>query len=123
MGAAQLHAFEFTTAEIELEQLAREALARAKTATKVKSIRPGHPPSPTRLTKLPVRSFIFLWKDLNEWWLQYDSTEIAAELTDEHWEQFEATLAGTLAFAERLRSLRADTIPAVQDSWAGTPVR
>ncbi|TFB88237.1 chromosome partitioning protein ParB [Cryobacterium algoricola] len=102
------HAAGGTTKEAELEQLARAALARAKTATRAKKARPAGSPD----SKLPVRSFVFLWNDLGEWWLRYDSAEIAAELSDAQWDQFEATLAGTIAFAERLRSLRNDSLGA-----------
>jgi ParB family chromosome partitioning protein len=107
-GVSRVHAAEHTRSDIELEQLAREALSRAKTATKAKRTRAAVPND----SKLPVRSFVFLWNDLHEWWLHYDSAEIVSELTDEQWEQFEATLAGTIAFAERMRSLR-DASPAV----------
>ena len=105
MGAARVHGAERTTTETELELLAREALARAKTATRAKNTRPAS----SNDTKLPVRSFVFLWSDLSEWWLRYDYAEIASELTNEQWEQFEVTLAGTIAFAERVRSLRDDS--------------
>lgn len=123
MGAARLHAAERTTTETELEQLAREALARAKTATKARNSRTAYPSSPPSDVKLPIRSFVFLWNDLHEWWLRYDCAEISAQLIDEQWEQFEATLTGSLAFADRLRLLRAHSIQAAQESEAGAPVR
>jgi ParB family chromosome partitioning protein len=112
VGAARVHAAQRTASETALERLAREALDRAKTATGAKNTRPANSPD----TKLPTRSFVFLWNDLSEWWLRYDCADLASELTDEQWEQFEATLAGTTAFAERLRSLRDDTFGAVQVS-------
>jgi ParB family chromosome partitioning protein len=86
----------------DLEQLAREALARAKTATRAKKTRPLAASD----SKLPVRSFVFLWNDLRDWWLRYDDAEVAAEVTDDQWQQFSATLAGTVAFFERIRTLR-----------------
>jgi ParB family chromosome partitioning protein len=89
------------SSEPELGVLAQEALVR-NTSTKTKNARPALSDD----TKLPVRSFIFRWNDLREWWLQYDSTEIATQLTDEQWEQFEAAVAGTVAFAERMRDVR-----------------
>ncbi|TFC74565.1 hypothetical protein E3O45_10245 [Cryobacterium sp. TMS1-20-1] len=109
-GASQVHAAKTTQTDIELEQLAREALARAKTASKAKNSRPAT----SNDSNLPVRSFVFLWKDLHEWWLHYDYAEIVSELTEEQWEQFEATLAGTVAFAERMRSLRDSSRGAAQ---------
>lgn len=112
IGASRVQAARSTSTEAELEQLAREALARAKSATKSKKPRPAT----SNDAKLPARSFVFLWNDLSEWWLRYDCAEIASELTDEQWERFEATLAGTMAFAERLRSLRADSRKGASES-------
>lgn len=112
VGASRVHAAEHSQTDTELELLAREALSRAKTATKAKNTRSAT----VHDSKLPVRSFVFLWNDLHEWWLRYDFAEIASELTNEQWEQFEATLAGTIAFAERMRARR-DNSPVV----AGTP--
>jgi ParB family chromosome partitioning protein len=86
----------------DLEQLAREALARAKATTRAKKTRTLAAPD----SKLPTRSFVFLWNDLRDWWLRYDEAEVAAELTDDQWNQFDATLAGTVAFFERMRTLR-----------------
>ncbi|GAA1817702.1 hypothetical protein GCM10009749_29700 [Agromyces neolithicus] len=109
-SAARLHAVERTASAAELEQLAREALARVKAARK--STNGSRRPAPARPTassdkaKLPVRAFVFLWADLHDWWTQYDVAELAIALTDEQWEQFEETLAGTIAFAESLRALR-----------------
>jgi len=100
--AARFRAAQQVQTEIELESLAREAVTLAKSAPKARNTRP----SASAESKMPARSFVFLWNDLRDWWLRYDPTEIAAELTDEQWAQFEATLAGTNAFAEQLRSLR-----------------
>jgi ParB family chromosome partitioning protein len=112
IGASRVHAAKNSSTEAELEQLAREALARAKAATKAKKPRPAT----SNDTKLPVRSFVFLWNDLDEWWIRYDCDEIASELTDEQWEQLETTVAGTMAFVARLRSLRADSRRSGQES-------
>lgn len=110
MAATQVHAAERTASVAELEQLAREALARVKAETKAKNKRPIHPPSArSDSTRLPTRAFVFLWNDMHDWWLRYDCVEIASELTDEQWEMFEATLASTAAFAEELRALRSDS--------------
>ncbi|MDQ0575239.1 ParB/RepB/Spo0J family partition protein [Agromyces albus] len=111
VSAARLHAVERTASAAELEQLAREALARVKAAKK--STNGSHRPGSARTTstsdeaKLPVRAFVFLWGDLHAWWTQYDVAELSVALTDEQWEQFEETLAGTIAFAESLQALRA----------------
>ncbi|POH66076.1 MULTISPECIES: ParB N-terminal domain-containing protein [Cryobacterium] len=110
MGATRVHAAASITPDADLERLAKDALARAKTATKAKKARPAA----TADAKLPVRSFVFLWHDLGEWWLRYDVAEIAAQLADGQWEQFEETLAGTIAFAEQLRRLRDSSLGSSQ---------
>jgi ParB family chromosome partitioning protein len=117
-GVERMPAAGRTTRDTELEQLAQEALARTKTAKRAKNTRlaTATNTNTTADTKLPVRSFVFLWNDLSGWWLRYDCAEISSELTDEQCEQFEATLAGTIAFAEMLRSLRDDSPGAAQVS-------
>jgi ParB family chromosome partitioning protein len=102
----------------DLEQLAREALARAKTATRAKRTRSLTAAN----SKLPTRSFVFLWNDLRDWWLRYDDVEVAAELSVDQWEQFDATLAGTVAFFERMRTLR-DSPDVAQISATVTRIR
>ncbi|WP_438854863.1 ParB N-terminal domain-containing protein [Agromyces sp. M3QZ16-3] len=111
-GAARLHAVEQTASAAELEQLAREALARVKSGprtTGTSAVRPATAVVDESEAMLPVRAFVFQWTDLHEWWLRFDVHELAAALTDEQWEQFESTLAGTIAFAETLRSLRLES--------------
>jgi ParB family chromosome partitioning protein len=116
-GAARVHAATRTSSEAELEQLAQEALERAQAVKKGQNGRSGSP----RDGRLPARSFVFLWNDLREWWLRYDCAEIASTITDEQLEQFETTLAGTIAFAERLRSLR-ETSTSREEPAARSPV-
>jgi ParB family chromosome partitioning protein len=88
-------------AEVDLGQLAKEALER-NSGAKPHITRPSH----FNDTKLPVRSFVFQWNDLRDWWDKYDYAEVASQLTDEQWNQFEAAVAGTIAFAERMRAFR-----------------
>ncbi|HEY9425357.1 MAG TPA: ParB N-terminal domain-containing protein [Microterricola sp.] len=116
-AAARVHAAEHTVSVAELEQLAREALARVKSETKAENKRPTRlSASPSSTTKLPTRAFVFLWDDMHDWWLRYDCAEIASELTEEQWELFEATVASTIAFAEKLRALRADSGAAAREA-------
>ena len=108
-GTARLHAVESTASATELEQLARDALARVKQGARTNGAADPRPRTSTGSPDavLPVRAFVFQWSDLRDWWKRYDIDEIASALTDEQWEQFEATLAGTIEFAEALRSVRA----------------
>lgn len=116
-GAARVHAVTRTSSEAELEQLAREALERARTVKKGQNGGSGVASE----RRLPARSFVYLWDDLREWWLRYDCVEIASTITDEQLEQFETTLAGTVDFAERLRSLRAESRGVAQVSQSCAP--
>ena len=119
LAIARMQGAEGAETGTDLEQLAREALARVKAATKGKNSRP----SLAADTKLPARSFVFLWKDLQDWWVRYDCAAIACELTDEQWDQFDATLAGTIAFAERMRALRPDTLVGADHSATISQIR
>ncbi|MET0860343.1 MAG: ParB N-terminal domain-containing protein [Microbacterium sp.] len=117
LGVARVQAASGSSTEVELAEVAREALARAKT-----SRTPNCRPASSRDSALPARSFVFLWNDLREWWLQYDCVDVASQITDEQWKSFEETVAGTIDFAERLRSLRADPRRAVQPSESAAPL-
>lgn len=86
----------------ELEQLAIAALARVKEGKRDRR-RTSRVPS-THL--FPVRAFVRVWEDLDLWWTHFDATAVAAELTDEQLEQFEAILASTVEFFDALRSAR-----------------
>ena len=101
-GLARVRAAESEKPPKELERLARDAIARVKARAPTTDA----PRSKAIAATLPARSFVFVWKDLSEWWLGYDAATIATELTEEQWEQFETTLAGTITFAERIRALR-----------------
>jgi ParB family chromosome partitioning protein len=116
-GAARLNAATRTSSDAELEHLAREALERAQTVKRGQNSRSGSPSD----GRLPVRSFVFLWNDLREWWLRYDCAEIASTITDEQFEQLQTTLAGTVDFVERLRSLRAESRGVAHVSQSCTP--
>ncbi|MGX5696225.1 hypothetical protein ACWKWP_08520 [Agromyces soli] len=106
---AHLHAVDGSATPSELEQLAKEALARVKADSRSKRrARPAHGIG-TDTVKLPVRAFVLQWADLKDWWLRFDVNEIAAELTDEQSDEFEATIAGTVEFAAALRGLRSQT--------------
>jgi ParB family chromosome partitioning protein len=111
LGVARVHAASSSATEAELAEVAREALARVKT-----SRTPNSPHVSSKDPALPARSFVFLWNDLREWWLRYDCVDIASQITEEQWKSFEETVAGTIDFAERLRTLRSDARSAVQPS-------
>lgn len=55
---------------------------------------------------LPVRSFVYLWDDLDSWWDRYDPAMIGPALAPAQWAQFERILAGTLTFADAARAAR-----------------
>ncbi|WP_022890219.1 ParB N-terminal domain-containing protein [Agromyces italicus] len=105
--AAELRTAAQAVHTAELEELARDALARVKAASKSKRHHPvDRQHADASPAKFPARGFVYLWSDLKGWWLHYDDAELAAALTDEQWEQFETTLAGTIELASRVRALR-----------------
>lgn len=87
----------------ELEQLANAALARVKEAKRGRNVRKTRTAS---AHVFPVRAFVRVWEDLDQWWTHFDVAAVATELTDEQLAQFEGTLAYTVEFFAQLRSAR-----------------
>ena len=56
--------------------------------------------------RYPLRAFVQTWGELTDWWTHYDADTLAAELTDEQFENFLATTDGTVRFADALRAAR-----------------
>ncbi|GAA2974560.1 ParB family chromosome partitioning protein [Microbacterium terrae] len=81
------------------ELVARKALARARSDADNKA----------RDAAAQVRRFAFTWNDLREWWSGYDPAVLAEGTSAEDWAAFEATLEGSLAFAEDIRRRRGKT--------------
>lgn len=107
-AAARLRAAEESALRaVELERLAAEALARVR-ATGKKKPRAKPTPLPGVWERRSLRAFTLTWDDLDSWWEHYDPAEVGHALTDEQWDRFEATVAGTVAFAGAARTARAD---------------
>lgn len=91
----------------ELDQMAQEALTRVQT-DKAKKARDRKPrPAPAEdaePARYPVRAFVLLWTELEDWWTHYDVAELAAALSDEQIASFLSTVEGTAAFADQLQA-------------------
>jgi ParB family chromosome partitioning protein len=85
----------------ELRRLSQEAIARVEESGPA-------PKGKKTATPLiyPMRTFEYTWNDLASWWDNYDPTVAGPALSQERWEQFEATVAGTVAFYEAARAAR-----------------
>lgn len=110
-GAARVRELEAAARADELERIAAQAVHRARTATKRRRKTPTTSPNVPghggdAVVVLPVRSFVYLWDDLDGWWDRYDPQVIGPALTADQWAQFEHAVAGTLAFAETARTAR-----------------
>lgn len=107
-GAARVRELEAAARADELERIARQAVERARTATKRRPSTRRQAPAVQDggVVLLPVRSFVYLWDDLDGWWDRYDPNVIGPALTVEQWAQFERAIAGTLAFADTARTTR-----------------
>lgn len=92
----------------ELERLAAEALARVRAAGKTKKPKARPTPLPGVWERRSLRAFTLTWDDLASWWEHYDPAEVGPALNDEQWDRFEATVAGTVAFAGAARTARAE---------------
>ncbi|KAA9394075.1 chromosome partitioning protein ParB [Kocuria coralli] len=99
--------------EAELHARAEAAVAQAKSIKKGKRT----PPKPLPLVtgdgqpvRYPLRAFVQTWGELTNWWTHYDADTLAAELTDEQFENFLTTTDGTVRFADALRAAREDAV-------------
>lgn len=88
----------------ELEQLANAALARVREAKRGRRANRARAAS---AHVFPVRAFVRVWEDLDQWWTHFDVDAVATGLTDEQLEQFESTLTATVEFFAALRRARA----------------
>lgn len=68
------------------------------------TVAPGHRRRATR--PLPAPRVHPELGELTNWWTHYDADTLAAELTDEQFENFLTTADGTLRFADALRAAR-----------------
>ncbi len=93
----------------ELDQLAKDALARVK-AAKAAGRKPKRPVfsavEPGEVVPFPLTMFVAVWDDMAGWWLHHDATHVGPALTVEQWERFEQTIAGTVSFADAARAAR-----------------
>lgn len=97
--------------EATMHALAEDAVARANALKKGKKPKPR--PKPTTSedappVQYPVRAFVQTWGELALWWTHYDTEALAAELTDEQYENFLTVAKATADFADNLRTARAN---------------
>ncbi len=103
--AAELRTAEAQTRAAELERLAAEALARVRGDKRGKRVRPAATPAASAGV-MTVRAFVLTWDELALWWERCDPAEVGPALTEEQWQRFEQTVAGTTAFAEAAGAAR-----------------
>jgi ParB family chromosome partitioning protein len=114
--AAAVRAAEAGTRAVELERLAADALARVRADQRSRRrTRPASTPAAPPVGVMSVRAFVLTWDDLAGWWERADPAIIGPALTDEQWQRFEQTIAGTLTFAEAARTARHHSNPSQQD--------
>ena len=106
VGAARVRSLEATARASVLEQLATQALERAKSATKRKTSRPRTQPLDGEPVPHTLRSFVLIWDDLDGWSSHYDPAVVGPGLTDKQWELFLATVAATNKFADAAGAAR-----------------
>ena len=107
-AAAERDRHSDTDHDRELQTLAEQALARVNDTSRPRRPRPATPPAepspPAR--RYGVRAFLLTWGEMHGWADRYDAGEIGPALTAEQWDAFEATVAATVAFADRARTVR-----------------
>lgn len=95
--------------EATMHALAEDAVARANALKKGK--KPKLRPKPITSddappVQYPVRAFVQTWGELALWWTHYDIDALAAELTDDQYDNFLAVAEATADFADLLRTAR-----------------
>ena len=107
--AAELRSVEAQTRAAELESLAAEALARVRAEgggkKRGKRTRPATTPA-VPAGVMTVRAFVLTWDELALWWQRCDPSEVGPALSEEEWQRFEQTVAGTAAFAQAADAAR-----------------
>ena len=93
-----------------LHRLADEAVAKAKAAIKKRTTATGAQATGAATDEMPrrypTRAFWATWGELADWWTHYDPDQLAAELTEEQYRSFQATVEATVAFAAKLHAAR-----------------
>jgi ParB family chromosome partitioning protein len=87
----------------DLEQLAAEALERAKQGRR-RGARPAV--APAEPVRYPLRAFTLTWDDLDGWWTHYDPEEVGPALSAAQWDHVEAIVASTNKFFDAARAAR-----------------
>lgn len=105
-GAARVRSLKDDARAADLERLAAEALARAKSATKRRTSRARQHWGDGEPVRHTLRAFVLTWDDLDGWWTHFDPTEVGAALTDDQWARFEATVGATVDFLDIARTTR-----------------
>lgn len=90
----------------DLHQLAEQALARVRQEKKHKPHPRATPVGARPVKQYSLRAFLLTWEEMSCWTDHYDPTVIGPALTAEQWEQFEAAVAATVAFADAARTAR-----------------
>ena len=88
---------------------AEDAVARANAMKKGKKPKPRPKPlvpDDAPPVRYPVRAFVQTWGELANWWTHYDIAVLAAELTDDQYENFLTVAEATARFADDLRTAR-----------------
>ncbi|SNU02744.1 chromosome partitioning protein, ParB family [Ruaniaceae bacterium KH17] len=97
--------------EATMHALAEDAVARANALKKGKKPKPRPKPitsDDATPVQYPVRAFVQTWGELALWWTHYDVDALAAELTDEQYDNFLTVAEATTDFADLLRTARAN---------------
>lgn len=92
--------------DAELHHLADQALARVSAEKKHKPVPRALRTSAEPVRQYTVRAFLLTWDEMSGWAEHYDPIIVGPALSAEQWTQFEATVAATIAFADRAREAR-----------------
>jgi ParB family chromosome partitioning protein len=92
--------------DAELHHLADQALARVSAEKKHKPLPRAPRTGADPVRQYTVRAFLLTWDEMSGWSEHYDPIIVGQALSAEQWARFEATVAATIAFAEKAREAR-----------------
>jgi len=93
--------------QADLDKAASSALERVKEARRrYQPKTPSSPPPPPKPRWRTTKDFVFTWDQIHESLSSFDKTTIAAEITDDQWDQFQQALDDWCTFRDDVTTLR-----------------
>lgn len=114
-AARELGALDAAQPPAELVKAAQAAIARATSDRADADAEPSTTPRLAAIKHYGLRAFVATIEEMDGWWRHYDPVEIAAGLSDDHWQQLRASLEDSTAFVRAIAEGRHEQRPGEQE--------